>query len=124
MDTLVPLSSFDPGDLPDFTFVKRIRQPGQSFPNQKKEKPCNHNAGRTLQNADHAGKSAACSGGRPGQFPEACRTQHTVIMLGDALPAEIEPAFRASRNSLSHGVIGATLIGKAAHIFNWTRPDR
>jgi hypothetical protein len=96
--------------------VKGIRKPQKYLPEQKEEIPRKQNAGDPLNRTPCACQSPLPAGTRFRHCFQTRRTDHTIIVLGNALAAKVSGAFQTSRDCLTIGMIQATQMSEIRHI--------
>src|SRR5579859_8118799 len=104
-----------PGNLPERSFMERIRQLQQTFADQKKEKPGRQKAESTLDEPQEPDERDVPGKRLPRQFFQTDGANHTVVVFGDALAAKTLPALRAASHRFTSHMIKTALLGQILH---------
>jgi hypothetical protein len=96
--------------------VKGIRKPQECLAEQKEEIPRKQDAGDALNRAPCAGQSSLPGGTGFRKRFKTRRTDNTIIVLGNTLPAEESSTFQTSRYRLAIQMVQATQMSKIGHV--------
>ena len=95
--------------------MKVIRNTLQSFSQRKEKEPCDQNAEPDLNQAREPAQCPVSSRIRRRDLCETSSAEHTIIVLGDALAAEIPNTTWTARGCFPCDVIEAALVSQTRH---------
>jgi hypothetical protein len=96
--------------------MKFIRNTLQGFRQRKEKEPRDQKPEPELNHARKPAQSPTPRQIRRRDFCEAGGAEETIIVLGDALTAEIPRTARTSRSRFPYNVIEAALMGQIRHV--------
>jgi len=96
--------------------MKFVRKALQRFTDGKEKEPCEKQAEAELNHARDFAQSATLGQGRGHQFCETRRTEDAIVVLGDALAAEIPGTFRTARSGFPFDMVEAALMSQISHV--------
>ena len=95
--------------------MKRGRQRQQSLADEIEKEPGEQEPGQQLGASENAGKGGSLQERDRGEFPQAGRANHLVIVLGNAFAAKELGALWTTRHGFALGMVEAALVGDAGN---------
>ncbi len=95
--------------------MKSVRQPRESFAQQKEKEPGHKDSADTLNDSNSPRERAAFCERYPGYLSEAGSANDSVVVLGDTFPAKVLFALRTTSHRFARRVTGTTQVSKFRH---------
>src|SRR5439155_10184505 len=96
-------------------FVYRAVNGEESPANEIEKQTGGGDSDQQLQGPNRIDEPGSFAQWPPGNLAQATRADDAALVLSDAFPTIIMPAFRAAGRRLAQGVIEATLMNQAGH---------